>query len=390
MANRDHQVDVDGDAVRECNMPRESDRPSRARCGHAILAMALMVVGACDGFINASFPDDETDTGDGGGGAGGSTAAAGDDGVGGDGEAGMGGLGLGATSAGGDGAAGSTADGGGGSGGSAGDGGQGGGGAPPVCEEGLDDCDGDWLRHCVAGQWSYDVDCTVSSDLCIEGRCELGLVLLLRFEEQSGTQALDESLSGYVGTITQGSWVASGAVEGALDLGATGHISLSNVMNTLTLPITMAAWVYVDPNPPNADMTILALDTSSTTNYAGAWLSLDGGTGNSLSAWFGNNTSVGSTGRNGKETSAGALASTWTHVAAVLRGHDDASLYVDGVDQGGSYSGSASTMAFTAAPALVGISHWAGYDLQYHGALDDVRIYNRALTGAEVAELATP
>jgi hypothetical protein len=137
-------------------------------------------------------------------------------------------------------------------------------------------------------------------------------------------------------------------------------------------------------------MTLIALDTSAATPYAGAWLLLDGDTGNSFSAWFGNATTTGPGGRNGRGSSTPIATGAWTHVGAVLRGQNDVSLYVGGVDVGGAYSGTAATMVFTAAPALIGVSHWSGVDLQYEGAVDEVRVYARALSATEMGELATP
>lgn len=266
----------------------------------------------------------------------------------------------------------------------------GGGGSRPVCSDGAHDCAGDLLVTCVEGDWEVEVDCTDDADACIAGRCEDELVLLLRFEEGSGNQALDSGPTGYVGTVTQGSWIA-GAVGGALELGPDGSVALGNVMNTLTLPISIAAWVKVSASPPAADMTLIALDTSGGTPYAGAWITIDGASGNNaLSASFGNATGIGPSGRHSKASAIGVAGQTWSHVAAVLRGPSDISLYIDGLEVVGGYSGTATTMAFTAAPALVGISHWGGADLQYDGAVDELRIYSRALESAELVEIATP
>jgi hypothetical protein len=72
---------------------------------------------------------------------------------------------------------------------------------------------------------------------------------------------------------------------------------------------------------------------------------------------------------------------TWYHVAAVVRG-DDVSLFINGkLDASGKRSSARLT---STDPLTFG---FAGWNDHYPGVLDDVRIYNRALTVSEIAEL---
>lgn len=76
----------------------------------------------------------------------------------------------------------------------------------------------------------------------------------------------------------------------------------------------------------------------------------------------------------------------WHHVAAVIRLGRDVTIYVDGAP------GPVqpwSTKAFTSATRLnVGRNPYSGYGLNFTGSLDDIRVYDRALTAAEVAAAA--
>ena len=72
---------------------------------------------------------------------------------------------------------------------------------------------------------------------------------------------------------------------------------------------------------------------------------------------------------------------TWYHVAAVVRG-SNVSLYINGkLDASGKRSIAAPT---TTEPLTFGYGGWNDH---YPGILDDVRIYNRALTAEEIAKL---
>lgn len=76
----------------------------------------------------------------------------------------------------------------------------------------------------------------------------------------------------------------------------------------------------------------------------------------------------------------------WHHVAAVIRLGRDVTFYVDGVP---GPAQSWNTKAFPSATRLnVGRNPYSGYGLNFTGSLDDIRIYNRALTATEVAALA--
>ena len=59
-------------------------------------------------------------------------------------------------------------------------------------------------------------------------------------------------------------------------------------------------------------------------------------------------------------------------------------LYVNGVDDGGSYNGTGGTMAYSTASSKIGTDTGVNF---FDGVIDDVRVYNRALSPSEVSTL---
>jgi chitodextrinase len=75
------------------------------------------------------------------------------------------------------------------------------------------------------------------------------------------------------------------------------------------------------------------------------------------------------------------------HVAAVLRNRDALDFYIDGIAQSSSFNGPLSTTGDigNSSPLVIGMS--SSLSQPFEGFIDDVRIYNRALTFDEVAAL---
>ena len=84
---------------------------------------------------------------------------------------------------------------------------------------------------------------------------------------------------------------------------------------------------------------------------------------------------------------------TWHHVAAVLpMGYtnvDDVELYVDGIKMTSTVSSSRTIDTGSVLDVKIGILD-DGLDRYFDGLIDDVRIYNRALSETEIAALAGP
>ena len=83
--------------------------------------------------------------------------------------------------------------------------------------------------------------------------------------------------------------------------------------------------------------------------------------------------------------SADALCGKWSHITLTCDTSGSYSLYVNGVKAGESKINAAAANDLTGMPIFLGINFW---DASFDGLMDEVRIYNRALTADDIAELS--
>ncbi len=144
--------------------------------------------------------------------------------------------------------------------------------------------------------------------------------------------------------------------------------STSSLLN-ITGDITLETWVKMDG--PRADWVRLMGKGDTGNRTYGMWISI----GNQI-LFQGYN--AGSSRHDLFSTSA-LSNGVWYHIAAVRKGSTTA-IYINGVlDASGTTSGATSV---TADPFTLG---YAGYHTYLNGTLDEVRVWNRALCGAEIA-----
>jgi hypothetical protein len=67
----------------------------------------------------------------------------------------------------------------------------------------------------------------------------------------------------------------------------------------------------------------------------------------------------------------------------VIRGLDDMDLYINGIDDGGTYDGTGGSLAYCGGPARIGggIGHF------FDGVIDELYFYDRGLSATEVHEI---
>ena len=203
-----------------------------------------------------------------------------------------------------------------------------------------------------------------------------GLVGHWAFEDGVGSQtAVDSSVSKNDATLgsmpgpdsSDPTWVPGKVGTDALSFdGADDYLALGLPgVPQMGAPKTIAFWCRVDAVPADAQCIFTALAPLQSIQI--------GFLDSELAVW-------GYGGR--KLVSAAVLATQWCHVAYAYDGTTN-SLYVDGalIDQSGELSdtGSLATLEF---------GRTIGWGEQYEGALDDVRIYDRSLDGAEIGTLA--
>ncbi|HEY3183008.1 MAG TPA: Ig-like domain-containing protein [Gaiellaceae bacterium] len=203
-----------------------------------------------------------------------------------------------------------------------------------------------------------------------------GLVAAWGFGDPIGTTVADSSGNGNTGTL-ENALLGAGHDNGGLSLNGTNarvNVASSTLLG-LPTGFTLEAWV----NPSalgNVFRTVLLKERGKNLAYA-LYAATDNGRP-SVHYW------------NGAEVllkgPAPLQLNTWTHLAGVYNG-SALRLYVNGAlvatkNAGGSVTASTNPLR------LGGNSVWGEW---FAGALDDVRVYNRGLTGGEIlADMSAP
>lgn len=177
----------------------------------------------------------------------------------------------------------------------------------------------------------------------------------------AGSTVTDSSTNAATATATGPAWTSSGRYGGAITFNGTNSRVRSNADITLEGAFTVEAWVL---NPTNQDYETLVSVGANRDIY------LSGGV---LNFWNGST----------NLTFSGALTTnTWQHVAIVSDG-STVRAYVDGVQRG-----TTQNLALGSVTGPLQVGSWAesasvNSDF-FSGTLDEIRVYNRALTAAEV------
>ena len=200
-----------------------------------------------------------------------------------------------------------------------------------------------------------------------------GLIGHWKFDETSGTTAADSSGNGNTGTLTNmtGSEWTTGKVGGGLTFdGTNDYVGLGNVHNNLG-DATVSAWVYVQGG-------------------SGTWRSIlmknkilgfELNSGNGITLFFGNGSGWGPA----ASSASNVPMNQWVHVAGTRSG-STVTVYIDGVSDGtssNSATGSNSLSLGIGAKQLVSSANG-----HLPGIIDDVRMYDHALSAGEISALA--
>ena len=201
----------------------------------------------------------------------------------------------------------------------------------------------------------------------------------------AGNLAQDSSYNENHGQLQGDASWSAGHLDGALSLDGDGdYIDLGDFPSLKpNLPLTIATWIKL--NQTGIFQVILNTDKKdydAEHRLFGTQL-LVWGTGE-LSVSFGDGQLDYSSRRLNGTTA--LLPDTWYHVAAVIRGPEDMSLYINGQDDGGAIVGAGGDIAYADGSSEIGSR--SGTALFLHGAIDDFRIYHRALNEPEIISLA--
>jgi len=185
------------------------------------------------------------------------------------------------------------------------------------------------------------------------------------FDEGAGSTVTDASGNGNTGTITGATWTGSGRFGGALVFnGTSARVTVADTPALrLTTGMTLEAWV----KPAVVSSIWRDVIYKGNDNYyleAMSNISAMPATGGSFGTTYGTAT---------------LAVNTWTHLAAT---YDSAALrlYVNGVQ----VSSVARTAPITTSTNPLQIGGNSLFGQFFQGTIDDVRVYNRALSQAEI------
>jgi hypothetical protein len=203
-----------------------------------------------------------------------------------------------------------------------------------------------------------------------------GFVGHWKLAESSGTTAADSTIFAKNGTVTGGaSWSTRCDSTGVFNFnGSTHYISVTNGSNLQpTEMISIAAWIKADAfgTADDVDMLIRKGDTNPN-NYQ---LAIADG---KVALYLDDSDTVGIRGNTT------LVAGQWYHVAATWDGAN-VRIYVNGVLDNTPAARSGTIGIDTRSLYMGGRS--GGTDM-FDGHIQDIRLYNRSLTAAEVAKLA--
>lgn len=215
----------------------------------------------------------------------------------------------------------------------------------------------------------------------VAAQLQNGLVGHWSFDDGSGAEAVDSSGNGNTATLVNGpSWSAAGQIAGALSFdGVDDYVAFASQAQST---ISISAWVYAQPTPGNIfpriiDMPgyVLFLAEPSNPSSNPASLGFRSRRSDQDGEW---------------DTPANSLAyNSWNHVAVVYDSSstsNNADLYINGVKQTISkITSPQGTQTANEGAGIIGnrIPLNRGWD----GLIDELRVYNRALSAAEIVSL---
>ena len=206
-----------------------------------------------------------------------------------------------------------------------------------------------------------------------------GLVAAYGFEEGSGTTTTDASGLGNTGTITAGTWATTGRFGKALSFNGTSSVVTVNDAAALRLTSAMTLEAWVRPTASASWRCAMLKETSGGLAY-GLYAS-------NTSSRPGGFLRVGSVGSDVDATAPSAITlNAWTHLAATYDGAT-LRLFVNGT-QVTSRALTGSIVSSTQPLRIGGNQVWGEY---FAGLIDEIRVYNRALSAAEIqTDMNTP
>jgi fibronectin type 3 domain-containing protein len=197
-----------------------------------------------------------------------------------------------------------------------------------------------------------------------------GLVAAYGFEEGIGTTTADAAGGGHTGTLSNASWTTQGKFGNALSFNGSNSFVSAPDSNGLDLTTAMTVEAWVRPSALTSWGTVVFKERPGYYAYA-----LYANTGTNRPS---GNAMIGSLDADTRGTAQLPL-NTWKHLAVTYDGNM-LILYVDGVQES-QLLAPGSIVTSTGLLKIGGNAIWGEF---FSGLIDEVRVYNRTLTGAQI------
>jgi Concanavalin A-like lectin/glucanases superfamily/Domain of unknown function (DUF1929)/Bacterial Ig domain/Glyoxal oxidase N-terminus/Fibronectin type III domain len=208
-----------------------------------------------------------------------------------------------------------------------------------------------------------------------------GLVAAYGFNEGSGTSVADATGNGHTGTISGAIWTTQGRFGQALSFpGSSSWVTVSDsALLDLTTGMTLEAWV--NPTALGTSWRNVIIKERAAGEIYNLYAHTDALVPTAFVV-----TAAAPNSPAGVSGGTQLALNTWSHLAVTYDG-TALRLYVNGT-QVGSRALSGALLASTGALRIGGNSLWGEF---FQGSIDEVRIYNRALSPAELqSDMNTP
>jgi len=197
-------------------------------------------------------------------------------------------------------------------------------------------------------------------------------------DEGAASSLYKDSTTNAVHGTQAGPVSISGKVDGAQDFdGTNDNINIGSTIGPV-LPITVSAWVNNQNTGTLKD--IIGLD-DFVTNYYG--VQVQKGTDEILSVNYGDGGLNAPENRRTKTATTALTAGRYYYLTFVIRGATDMTVYINAVDDGGTYSGTGDAIAYSTANGKIGDR--GGGTFAWDGIIDEVRISDIARSAGWIA-----
>jgi concanavalin A-like lectin/glucanase superfamily protein len=215
-----------------------------------------------------------------------------------------------------------------------------------------------------------------------------GLVGYWKFDDATGTTAADSSGNGNTGTLVGGVSWTNGIVRGCIAVNGTyGFVEVPSTpaLEQVSNAVTLTAWINVHSN---SSMQSIARKVINMTNDALPYAAYDLVVQDNGNQTFSARMAVSGTDGTTRGVALGTVQHAygqWYLLAGVYNG-STVSIYVNGtLETTASYS---EPILQTGQPLTIG--QYGTVTDTVLGLIDEFRLYNRALTAAEIQQLAGP